>query len=384
VDRSIDLDLSRPAAAGATLLIVDDQPENLAVLADLLGGHYPIRAARSGVQALRISGSAPRPDLILLDIMMPEMDGFEVLHRLRANPATRDIPLIFVTALDDRQAEVQGLEAGAVDFISKPFLPAVVLARVATQLELKRARDRLRDENIWLEQEVNRRMEENALIQEVSIRALTHLAEIRDLETGNHLLRTQGYVRALAGRLRHHPRFAGILTDRYIEVLVRSAPLHDIGKVGIPDQILLKPGRLTPAEWDIMKTHAALGSDAIAWAERSTPRRLEFLALAREIARWHHERWDGTGYPDGLSGEQIPASARLMALADVFDALVSARVYKDAMPYPQARAIIDQGRGTHFDPDVVDAFTAGFETFTAIAERFRDVHGPIPEPIPTL
>ena len=177
MDRSIDLDLSRPAAAGATLLIVDDQPENLAVLADLLAGRYPIRAARSGVQALRISGSTPRPDLILLDIMMPEMDGFEVLHRLRANPATREIPVIFVTALDDRQAEVQGLEAGAVDFISKPFLPAVVLARVAAQLELKRARDRLRDENIWLEQEVNRRMEENALIQEVSIRALAHLAE---------------------------------------------------------------------------------------------------------------------------------------------------------------------------------------------------------------
>ncbi|WP_020504640.1 response regulator [Lamprocystis purpurea] len=384
MDRSIDLDLNRPAASGATLLIVDDQPENLAVLADLLGGRYPIRAARSGVQALRISGSTPRPDLILLDIMMPEMDGFEVLHRLRANPATREIPVIFVTALDDRQAEVQGLEAGAVDFISKPFLPSVVLARVATQLELKRARDRLREENIWLEQEVNRRMEENALIQEVSIRALAHLAEIRDLETGNHLLRTQGYVRALAGRLRHHPRFAAILTDRFIEVLVRSAPLHDIGKVGIPDQILLKPGRLTPDEWEIMKTHAALGSDAIAWAERSTPRRLEFLALAREIARWHHERWDGTGYPDGLSGEQIPASARLMALADVFDALVSVRVYKDAIPYPQARAIIDQGRGTHFDPDVVDAFTAGFETFTAIAERFRDTHGPVGEPVPAF
>ncbi len=382
MDRSLDLDLNRPTAAGATLLIVDDQPENLAVLADLLSGRYPIRAARSGVQALRISGSAPRPDLILLDIMMPEMDGFEVLHRLRANPATREIPVIFVTALDDRQAEVQGLEAGAVDFISKPFLPAIVLARVATQLELKRARDRLRDENLWLEQEVNRRMEENAQIQEVSIRALAHLAEIRDLETGNHLLRTQGYVRALADRLRHHPRFAAILTDRYIEVLVRSAPLHDIGKVGIPDQILLKPGRLTPDEWEIMKTHAALGSDAIAWAEHSTPRRLEFLALAREIARWHHERWDGTGYPDGLSGEQIPASARLMALADVFDALVSVRVYKDAIPYPKARAIIDQGRGTHFDPDVVDAFAAGFETFTAIAERFRDTHGHTREPLP--
>ena len=359
-------------APGATLLIVDDQPENLAVLAEILSDHHRVRAARSGLQALRVAASPPRPDLVLLDIMMPGMDGFEVLERLRANPLTRAIPVIFVTALDDTRSEVQGLTAGAVDYISKPFIPAVVQARVRTHLELKWARDRLRDQNTWLEQEVSRRMEENTMIQEVSIRALAHLAEIRDLETGNHILRTQGYVLELAGRLRHHPRFSAVLTNHFIEVLVRSAPLHDIGKVGIPDQILRKPGPLDPQEWAVMKTHAALGAEAIAWAERSIPRQLEFLTLAREIARWHHERWDGQGYPDGLSGEQIPLAARLMALADVFDALVSARVYKSALPFAEAREIIAKGRGTHFDPDAVDAFVAGFDAFAAIARRYQD------------
>jgi len=375
----------RAGPATATLLIVDDQPENLAVLAEILSDEYRVRAARSGTQALRVAASAPRPDLVLLDIMMPGMDGFEVLEHLRGNPVTRGIPVIFVTALDDTRSEVQGLTAGAVDYIGKPFIPAVVQARVRTHLELKRARDRLRDQNAWLEQEVSRRMEENSMIQEVSIRALAHLAEIRDLETGNHILRTQGYVRALAGQLRHHPRFTAVLSKHFIEVLVRSAPLHDIGKVGIPDQILLKPGPLDPAEWEVMKTHAALGAEAIAWAERSIPRQLEFLTLARVIARWHHERWDGQGYPDGLSGEQIPLAARLMALADVFDALVSARVYKRPMPFAEARAVILAGRGTHFDPDTVDAFIAGFERFTAIAQRYQDAdpHEPAAAARPT-
>lgn len=367
-----DADPGRSRRQRATILIVDDQPENLAVLSELLGSQHPVRAARSGAQALRIAGSEPRPDLILLDIMMPEMDGFEVLKRLRASADTRGIPVIFVTALDDRKLEIQGLEAGAVDYISKPFIPAVVFARVQTHLELKRTRDQLRDENAWLEGEVSRRMEENAHTQEVSIRALAYLAEIRDTATGNHILRTQGYVRELAGRLRYHPRFAPVLTDRFVEVLIQSAPLHDIGKVGIPDHILLKPGPLTPPEWEVMKTHAALGSDAITWAERGIPQRLAFLDLARDIARWHHERWDGSGYPDGLAGDAIPVSARLMALADVFDALVSTRCYKDAMPFADAREVILQGRGSHFDPDVVDAFIDEFDTFTAIARYYHD------------
>ena len=228
----------------------------------------------------------------------------------------------------------------------------------------------LRDQNAALEAEVRRRMAENDLIQEVSIRALAHLAEMRDTDTGVHIHRTQAFVRELALRLRRHPRFAGVLDDGTIELIVRSAPLHDIGKVGIPDRILLKPGALTPEEWEVMKTHAVLGAQAIERAEADVSDGVEFLALAREIARWHHEKWDGSGYPDGLGGDAIPVSARLMALADVFDALISPRVYKPAMSYDEARGIILEGRGTHFDPDVVDAFVDGFEAFVAIAEGF--------------
>jgi putative two-component system response regulator len=216
-------------------------------------------------------------------------------------------------------------------------------------------------------------MEENELTQIVTIRALAHLAELRDPETGNHILRTQGYVGEIARALRGHPRFAGKLTDRYIQLLIQSAPLHDIGKVGIPDHILLKPGKLTPDEWEVMKTHARIGYDAIEQAEIDiADRRIDFLACAKEIARHHHEKWDGSGYPDALAGDRIPVSARIMALADVFDALISARVYKEPMPYEKARDIIVEGRSRHFDPDVVDAFLRQFGAFCEIADRYSD------------
>ncbi|MGZ8186149.1 MAG: response regulator [Methylobacter sp.] len=358
-----------------TILIVDDSPENLTVLSELLQPIYVVRAATSGQKALRIADTAPRPDLILLDVMMPEMDGYQVFERLRADLATRDIPVIFVTAMDNTEAELHGLDVGAVDYITKPIVPPIVLARVNTQLELKQARDWLRDQNGYLETEIAKRMAENELIQEVSIRALAHLAETRDPETGNHILRTQGYVQQLALELRSHPRFAPILNDHYIQLLARSAPLHDIGKVGIPDAILQKPGPLTPEEWKIMKTHAQLGSEAIELAERDADESVEFLSLAKEIAHWHHEKWDGTGYPDGLTGDAIPVSARIMALADVFDALISRRVYKNPMPYNEVKNIIAAGRGRHFDPDMVDAFLAHFNAFCDIADRYSD---PIP------
>jgi putative two-component system response regulator len=215
-------------------------------------------------------------------------------------------------------------------------------------------------------------MTENDLTQQVSIRALAHLAEIRDPETGNHIRRTQGYVQRLATRLREHPRFAATLNEHYIDLLVRSAPLHDIGKVGIPDHILLKPGKLNADEWAIMQTHAKLGSAAIEEAERDIQMPLAFLSVAKEIAHWHHEKWDGSGYPDGLAGGAIPVSARIMAVADVFDALISVRVYKTAMPFSAARDIIAAGRGKHFDPDATDAFLADFADFVAIAEHYRD------------
>ncbi len=356
----------------STILIVDDAPENLAILNELLQPIYLVRVATSGEKALQIVASSSMPDLIMLDVIMPGMDGYEVFTRLRSNPRTSNIPVIFVTAMDSAEAELRGLEAGAVDYITKPVNPILVLARVRNQLELKHARDCLHNQNVFLEAEVARRMGENLLIQEVSIHALAHLAETRDPETGNHLRRTQGYVHALASFLQDLPRFSNFLTPANIEVLTKSAPLHDIGKVGIPDHILLKPGKLTPEEWEIMKTHAEIGSKAIEQAERDITRPVEFLTLAKEIAHWHHERWDGSGYPDGLAGEAIPISARLMTLADVFDALINRRVYKDAMPLSAAHDIIVAESGRQFDPDVVLAYCALVGTFQAIATRYSD------------
>ncbi|MEQ1528417.1 MAG: two-component system response regulator [Methylococcales bacterium] len=361
-----------PGATCQTILLVDDSPENLSILSELLQPMYSVRIAISGPKALRIANTEPRPDLIMLDVMMPIMDGYQVFARLRSDPATRDIPVIFVTAMNSMEAEQQGLDAGAVDYITKPIVPPIVLARVRTQLELKSARDWLRDKNSYLEAEVAKRMAENELIQELSIRALAHLAEIRDPETGNHILRTQNYVHHLAEKLMNHPRFSATLTNKYIRLLACSAPLHDIGKVGIPDIILQKPGKLTTQEWEIMKTHAHLGAIAIEEAERDVEKPVVFMILAKEIAHWHHEKWDGSGYPDGLTGDAIPISARIMALADVFDALICRRVYKDPLPYQEVKTIIAAGRGKHFDPDMVDAFLADYSVFCAIADHYSD------------
>ena len=355
-----------------TILIVDDEPSNLFLLTQLLESDYLVRAANSGENGLQAANAEPKPDLVLLDVMMPGLDGYTVLTRLRENPATRDIPVIFLTALIEIKDEERGFQLGAVDYITKPIKPAIVLARIRTHIELKTARDQLADQNIALEAEISRRMAENDLTQLISIRALAHLAEIRDPETGNHIHRTQSYVHLMATKLRGYPRFSEFLTPYTIDLLTKSAPLHDIGKVGIPDSILLKQGPLSPAEWEIMKTHARLGSDAIEQAETDAEKPVAFLVLAKEIAHWHHEKWDGSGYPDGLTGETIPISARLMALADVFDALISTRVYKSAMSYREARNIIATERGKQFDPDIVDAFLSGFDQFVAIAERFSD------------
>ncbi|MBI4741456.1 MAG: two-component system response regulator [Betaproteobacteria bacterium] len=365
----------------ATILIVDDTPENLLLLSELLQPYYRVRAASSGARVLQIAASDPRPDLILLDVMMPGMDGYEVIGRLKAHPGTAAIPVIFVTALESSRDEERGLALGAVDYITKPIRPAIVLARVKAHLELKAARDWLQNQNAMLEAEVARRMEDNLIVQDVSIRALAHLAEIRDPETGNHLRRTQGYVFTLASQLKQYPRFAGYLSDSHIQALVKSAPLHDIGKVGIPDHILLKPGKLTPEEWGVMKTHSHLGSLAIKQAEEDAERPIEFLRLARDIAHYHHEKWDGSGYPEGLSGDAIPLSARLMALADVFDALISRRVYKEPFPLEKAVAIIREGRGSHFDPDIVDAFLSRIDDFAVIATQYADDEASVAEKV---
>jgi putative two-component system response regulator len=372
------------AAGAATILIVDDVPQNLLLLGELLQPHFHVRAANSGERALRVARSEPRPDLVLLDVMMPGMDGHDVLRELRADPATQDIPVIFVTALDDAADEELGLSLGAVDYITKPITPSVALARVRTHLELAGARRRLAAQNEWLEAEVHRRMAETRLIQELCIRALACLSETRDKETGRHIIRTQAYVGILAQHLAGHPRFAAALAGRNLEMVVHAAPLHDIGKVGIPDAILRKPGRLTPEEYAIMKTHAVIGARAIeaamgqalAEADELTAEQaagaLAFLRTAQEIALAHHEKWDGSGYPNGLAGEAIPVSARLMALADVFDALTTRRVYKPSMSLEETTRIITEGRGVHFDPDVVDAYLACRDAFFAIAQRMPD------------
>lgn len=324
---------------------------------------------------MQISASTPKPDLILLDVLMPHMDGYEVFSRLRENPSTSDIPVIFVTGLDSTEEEEKGFALGAVDYIAKPYRSPIVLARVRTQLELKRARDWLRDQNAYLEAEVARRMQDTLLVQDLTINALAELAEMRDSETGNHIRRTQQYVRILARRLQTHPRFASFLTGNVIELLTKSAPLHDIGKVGIPDHILRKPGKLTSEEWTIMKTHSQLGAKSIERALHNADRHLDFLDMAMQIAQYHHEKWNGSGYPEGLKENAIPIPARLMALADVFDALISRRVYKPPMPYKQAKDMIVAERGSHFDPDVVDAFLGGFNDFVSVAEKYRESDG---------
>ncbi|HNE99792.1 MAG TPA: response regulator [Thauera aminoaromatica] len=367
----------------STVLIVDDTPENLTILGETLRPHYRVRAAISGERALHAVTIGTLPDVILLDVMMPDMDGYQVLQALQADAATRDIPVIFVTAMDSVEGETHGLALGAVDYITKPFNPDIVLARVRTHIELAKARERLHDENAWLEREVARRTNENALIRDLSLSALACLAEVRDIETGHHILRTQSFVELLAHHLAGHPDYREALAGERLEIIVRSAPLHDIGKVGIPDSILLKPGRLTSAEFEIMKKHPVIGADAItrAMAQAANSRSgdgalpggaFAFMETAREIALSHHEKWDGSGYPAGLQGRQIPVSARLMALADVFDALSSRRVYKEPLAPEDVTRIIVAERGRHFDPVIVDAFLELRPAFAEVAQRFAE------------
>ena len=373
-----------PAPPRSRILIVDDDPVVSGMLADTLtDAGYEIVEASSGDAAMAlVSGcqSAALPDIVFLDIeMWNGIDGFEVCRRLKADPATRHIPVIFLTAKNEIAYEQLGLALGAVDYIAKPISPPIVRARARTHLALKAAADFLLDRNTYLSEEVARRTEEALRraeelrsSQKVTMVALASLAETRDNETGNHIMRTQHYMRALALHLRHHPRFSAALDDELIERLFEAAPLHDIGKVGIPDRILLKPGRLDADEFAIMKTHTTLGRNAIATALQRVGVQVPLLETAQEIALSHQEKWDGSGYPEGLAGEVIPLSARLMAVADVYDALISRRVYKKAMAHEQAAAIIVAGRNQHFDPDIADAFVALQAEFQQIATRFAD------------
>ena len=355
-----------------SILVVDDTPVNLAVMAELLSPLYQVLVVSSADHVLNVAMAA-LPDLILLDVMMPVTDGYEVCSRLKAEPLTQDIPIIFLTAKTQPEDEERGLHLGALDYISKPISPPIVLARVATQLKLKAASNFLLDKAAYLEQEVVRRTDEIKDVQDATILTMASLAETRDNETGQHIRRTQHYVRSLASQLQMHPRFSSYLTAKQIDLLFKSAPLHDIGKVGIPDSILLKPGALDAQEMEIMKTHTTLGRDTIEAAEQRLGHSVPFLQCAKEIAYSHQEKWDGSGYPLGLAGDGIPISARLMAVADVYDALISRRVYKPAFSHEKARDILLQGRGVHFDPDVVDAFACIESDFQAIALAYADL-----------
>lgn len=365
----------------STILVVDDEPANLSVLSELLQPHYHVRAAKDGEHALKITAQKPLPDLILLDVMMPGMDGYEVISRLKEVEETARIPVIFVTALNDAVDEEYGLSIGAVDYITKPVKPAIMLARVRAHIEIKHTRDWLRDQNEWLESEVSRRMEENQVLEQVTLNVILGLAEQRDSDTGNHITRTQSYVEVLARRLQTQPHYAGKLTEYQLSLIVKAAPLHDIGKIGIPDHILLKPGKLDAEEWQIMKSHTEIGARAIEKAlaesaesaEAGKHRSVPVLETALLIAASHHEKWDGTGYPEGLAGENIPLPACLMALADVYDALTTPRVYKKAWSLDDAEAHIIGERGKHFCPDVVDAFQSSFGEFREIHEKLTDL-----------
>ena len=356
----------------ASILVVDDSPSSLSLMFGLLKDIYTVRGANNGENALRVARGFTPPDLILLDVMMQGLSGHDVCQALKSDDSTRHIPVIFLTGRAETSEEFRGLEMGAVDYITKPVHPNIFLSRIKTHLENKAARDFLKNRNSVLEDEVRRRTHQIRDAEDATIVILASLVETRDNETGNHIRRTQHYIKVLAKKLQSHPRFHEYLTDHQIDILFKSAPLHDIGKVAIPDRILLKPGKLETAEFEIMKTHTTLGFNALEDAERRLGMKVEFLSCAKEIAVSHQEKWDGSGYPAQLAGDAIPISGRLMAVADVYDALRSDRVYKRGVGHDEAAAIIIEGKGSHFDPDMADAFLAIADKFKAIAELYTN------------
>ena len=354
------------------ILVVDDTPDNLFLVSNLLKDLYIVKVANSGEKALKYLSESAAPDLILLDIMMPILSGYDVIKRIKENPLLHDIPVIFLTAKSSVEDEKIGFDLGASDYIIKPISPPILLARIKTQLENKAANDFMKDKNKFLEEEIQKRLKEITAIQDVAIFAMVSLAETRDNETGNHITRTRNYVKILALKLQNHPKFKDFLSNDMINTLYKSAALHDIGKIGIPDHILLKSGKLSTEEFEIMKTHITLGKEAIEHAEIQLGFEVNFLKVAKEIAYLHHEKYDGSGYPLGLKCDEIPISARLMAVADVYDALITKRVYKDSMNHQDAIKIMKEGSGTHFDPDILDAFLELEKEFEQIAKDLSD------------
>ena len=338
------------------ILIVDDHPDAIKILAGALPKHYTKQFATSGEKALSLLFSATsQPDLILLDIMMPGLDGFEVCRRLKDDQRLKDIPVIFMTSRSDFQDKIDGLNLGAVDFITKPFELEEARYRIDVHLRIAFLQKKLERYNQYLEELVEAKAREIMDMQLSTIYALVRLTDQRDEIIGGHLERTQQICEKIARQLRNHERYQSTITDDYLAHLIIASPLFDIGKVGIPDDVYLKPGALTAAEYEIMKTHTMIGAETLASVLAKFPNN-QTTRLGIEIARFHHEKWDGSGYPDGLAGDSIPLSARIMAVADAFDAMRSGRPYRKASPPADSVQMILAGSGTQFDPLVVDAF----------------------------
>jgi len=353
-----------------TVLIVDDTEENVDILVEALGDDYELSVAMDGKSVLEYI-KFNTPDIILLDIMMPGISGYEVCSQLKANPVTEEIPIIFLSAMTDIESKKRGFELGAVDYITKPFNVYEVQARVNTHLSLMLVKHELSMQNVILEKKVTERTQELALTQETTIEAIAYLVEYRDPETGGHIKRTKNYVRILAKKLQENPKFTAMLSDDVIDNLYKSAPLHDIGKVGISDSVLLKTGKLTDEEFDEMKRHTMIGYEALFQAAQKLGEN-SFLENAMTLSRYHHEKWNGKGYPEHIHGEDIPIAGRIMAVSDVYDALISKRVYKPAFSHEKAVQIIAGESGKHFDPDIVEAFLQVSDQFHEIALMFSD------------
>jgi len=355
----------------SNILIVDDQAANLQVLVEILKpeGHK-VRPVPNGRLAIGAAENDP-PDIILLDIVMPEMDGYEVCRRLKERADLAEVPVIFISALDDTAAKVKGFLAGGVDYITKPFQPEEVVMRVDTHLRLRRMKHELERYNRQLEELVREKVREISDSQLATILAMSKLAENRDDATGQHIDRTQLFCRILAEELRSNPQCGCEVSQTFIDDIFHASPLHDIGKVGIPDNILLKPGKLTEEEFEIMKTHVLIGAETLQTVRDRYPGNA-FINMGIDLARAHHERWDGNGYTGRLAGEAIPLSARIMAVADVYDALRSIRPYKKAFSHEKSSAIILEGAGKQFDPVVVEAFKV---REGEIAEMYRQMNG---------
>lgn len=348
------------------VLIVDDIDINRIILREILADDYDIEEAADGVSAIDFLYNAKRPpQAVLLDIMMPGMDGFEVLELIKSNPATAKIPVLFITAADASENESKGLKEGAVDYIPKPFNADVVKARVDNHVQLLHYQNDL-------EAMVEKKAAELLTTHERILETLATIIEYRNLESGTHIRRSCELTKILVGQMLLMPQYKTALVESNYESMIRAVSLHDIGKVGIPDSILLKPGRLTPEEFDVVKTHSMIGYNIIETIASSVNDERKYLRHCRDICRSHHERWDGTGYPDGLAKEAIPLSARIASLVDVYDALVNKRCYKPAYTHAEGMRMLEDSSGTQFDPGVVEAMKAVQEKFCALELEMGD------------